>query len=295
VLNQPYRNIEVLIMDDGSIDTTLSIAKEYAACDSRVRVFFQHNKGPSEARNRLIELSMGDYIAICDADDYNCTDRFVSQVEYLEAHKDIDLVSGGLAKISQSGKIIFATKKRHNLDCGKMILKGIKNPIPHGGIMFRRTIVEKIDKPFYRRVVGEDIEVLARLLYVGCRFACTDGFVYYYQMGSLLQESFHKNVVRDKEREVIAELVADGKILDREESERRYANINVAVSANCLRCVKFKITRLFFGIFARYIWYIWPCALRRVVYDVVLAMHLGVDNVYLYDEIDAINKRKTID
>mgnify|MGYP003409033440 CR=1 FL=1 len=37
------------------------------------------------------------------------------------------------------------------------------------------------------------------------------------------------------------------KILDSEESERRYANINVAVRANCLRCVKFKITRLFFG------------------------------------------------
>ena len=294
ILNQPYSNVEVMIMDDGSRDETLAIANEYATRDSRVRVFSQDNKGPAEARNRLIECSNGDYIAICDADDYNCENRFVRQVEYLDSHTDIDLVSGGFAKISALGKVVFATKNRQNPDYDAMILKGIRNPIPHGGIMFRRDIVEKIGKPFYRNIIGEDIDMLARLLFAGCRFAYMDGFVYYYQMGSLLQENFAKNLLRDKERDIISELVAGGKILDTEESLRRYSIINDKVIPNIIEAFKFKVKRLCFGLFADYVWRIKPRMLQRFIYNLAINSRYKDEEVYSFDEMEQINLQKGV-
>lgn len=69
VLKQTYNNIEVLLIDDGSKDNSLRIAKNYAAIDSRIRVFHKKNGGVSSARNLGIEKSTGEYIVFVDSDD----------------------------------------------------------------------------------------------------------------------------------------------------------------------------------------------------------------------------------
>lgn len=69
VLGQTFRDLELILVDDGSIDKTPEICNHLAAEDSRVRVIHQENAGVSAARNAGMNLASGDYIAFADADD----------------------------------------------------------------------------------------------------------------------------------------------------------------------------------------------------------------------------------
>lgn len=70
ILAQSYKNIEVILVDDGSPDKSGTICDEYAALDSRVKVIHQKNMGLSEARNNGIREATGDYLCFIDSDDF---------------------------------------------------------------------------------------------------------------------------------------------------------------------------------------------------------------------------------
>jgi len=69
VLDQTYTNIEILVVDDGSTDTTREVAQRFANTDSRVHVLCQKNNGVAAARNEGIRRAHGEWIAPIDADD----------------------------------------------------------------------------------------------------------------------------------------------------------------------------------------------------------------------------------
>jgi glycosyltransferase involved in cell wall biosynthesis len=70
VIDQMLTDIEIIIVNDGSSDDSLSILKKFAQYDSRVKVISQENKGVSAARNKGLEIASGDWIAFADADDW---------------------------------------------------------------------------------------------------------------------------------------------------------------------------------------------------------------------------------
>ena len=70
ILNQSFKDIEVICVDDGSTDDSLNILKELSMQDTRLKVFTQENQGSSVARNNALEKASGDYIYFFDADDY---------------------------------------------------------------------------------------------------------------------------------------------------------------------------------------------------------------------------------
>ena len=70
IINQTYRNLEIILINDGSSDNSGKICDEYSTIDFRIKVIHQENKGLSGARNRGVEIAKGEYIAFVDSDDW---------------------------------------------------------------------------------------------------------------------------------------------------------------------------------------------------------------------------------
>lgn len=70
IINQTYKNLEIILVDDGSTDNSGRICDEYAEKDDRIIVIHQENAGVSSARNKGIEIAKGEYIGFVDGDDY---------------------------------------------------------------------------------------------------------------------------------------------------------------------------------------------------------------------------------
>ena len=90
VINQRYRNLEIILVDDGSNDRTGTICDELKKSDDRIRVIHQENKGLSAARNSGLDASSGDWIAFLDSDDWIEPDMFLCLLNLaLEHNADI--------------------------------------------------------------------------------------------------------------------------------------------------------------------------------------------------------------
>ena len=70
ILSQTYKNLEIILVDDGSPDNCPQICDEYAQKDNRIKVIHKENGGLSDARNAGIDISKGKFITFIDSDDY---------------------------------------------------------------------------------------------------------------------------------------------------------------------------------------------------------------------------------
>jgi len=103
ILNQTYQNWELLLIDDGSTDQTLAIARSFS--DPRITVIADsfHKQLPDRL-NLAVALSRGQYFARMDGDDIAYPERLQAQVDYLEQHPEIDLVGSGTLTFGQGGQ-----------------------------------------------------------------------------------------------------------------------------------------------------------------------------------------------
>lgn len=159
ILNQRNVNLELLIVNDGSTDSTYEIIKKLTAEDNRVRIINQDNAGLPLALNKAIIESKGNFLARMDADDIAFPERLWQQLKYLNEHPEIDIVASYVEAFGDGRNRIwkFPTKKE---DCDVALL--FFNPLPHPAVMFRRSVIEKTG--FYNTdfEYDQDYELWAR-------------------------------------------------------------------------------------------------------------------------------------
>lgn len=93
LVEQTYRNLEIILIDDGSKDRSGAIADHWASVDQRVRVFHTENRGVSHARNVGLDHARGEWITFVDNDDWLETDMYALMIEGVETH-DVDVCVG---------------------------------------------------------------------------------------------------------------------------------------------------------------------------------------------------------
>lgn len=94
ILVQSFSQLEIIVVDDGSTDSSLYVAKTFEATDSRVHVITKNKGGVSSARNAGIERASGKYIMFCDADDYVAPDWCELHISAIKQHPTAWIVSG---------------------------------------------------------------------------------------------------------------------------------------------------------------------------------------------------------
>lgn len=106
VVNQTYTNWELFLVDDGSKDSSLNIAKSFESKDKRIQVLSDgKNKGLPVRLNQLSQLATGKYYARMDADDMMHPERLAIQIAYLEKNNEVDLLGSGLIAIDNENCI----------------------------------------------------------------------------------------------------------------------------------------------------------------------------------------------
>ena len=101
LINQTYKNIEIIVVNDGSTDNTKEIVENFAYSDDRIKLFNIENSGVSNARNFAIKNSTGNYIAFVDSDDY-ISSNYIEIMLSCALEINLDLVCCNFQKISEN-------------------------------------------------------------------------------------------------------------------------------------------------------------------------------------------------
>lgn len=204
IINQTYRNLEIIIVNDGSTDNSWDIIKKYAREDSRIIVINQENQGLSIARNVGIEKSTGDYLMFIDSDDYISLEVCQSAVDFMKRYGKMDML--------QFARYRFDTvKKKKEEVCldGTLIYAGVdllEKSVKAGRFfasscnkIYRRGFLEQYGMKFIKDIYYEDLYFVFQCM-IYCRvIGLLSDTYYFYRItpGSIT------NTIKEKDRDVL--------------------------------------------------------------------------------------------
>jgi glycosyltransferase involved in cell wall biosynthesis len=143
ILGQTYRDLELVVVDDGSTDATPEILSRYAAADERLVVHAQENAGYVAALNTAAALAQGELLARLDADDTAEPGRIARQVAVLDAHPDVAVVGGSLLVVDAGGRPFYLARYPANAAEVRAALAE-RTPLAHPTVLLRRAVFDAV-------------------------------------------------------------------------------------------------------------------------------------------------------
>lgn len=199
IICQTYKNIEIILVDDGSTDGSSLVCDSYEKKDNRIKVIHKKNGGLSSARNAGLDICKGEYITFIDSDDYIERDYIETLINIISTNDaDISIVNRFEVK---DGKIIkpnyYFPLKKENINSKELIEMFSLDILPHEawGKLYKSKI---FDKARYKDglKVFEDIEFILRVLAKNeLKTNCdTSKYLYNYRFreDSIMNEKFNK-------------------------------------------------------------------------------------------------------
>ena len=181
ILDQTFRDFELIAVDDCSVDRSWEIVKKYADQDVRIKAVRNLvNLGGCLTLNVGLKLARGKYIARLDNDDWFFPDRLEKQFKFLEEHPDIGLVGGGMEMMNPAGEVYG--KRVYSLSDDEIRKKiFFCSPFAHPLVMMRKAVLDKVGyyDPIY--APADDYELYFR---IGCesKFANLDAILMRYRV-----------------------------------------------------------------------------------------------------------------
>jgi glycosyltransferase involved in cell wall biosynthesis len=181
VLAQTYRDIEVLVVDDGSTDHTADVLAAYRG-NPRVHLHSQPNAGQTTAKNRGIRAASGDFVAFCDADDAWLPQKLAVQIPAFARNDRIGVVYSRAAAIAPDGRRVPTEPMRVPYVSGAITEQLFKfNLVPFGTAVIRRACLNEMGDFDERYRMGIDWELWLRLS-TRYEFLFVDELTYLYRI-----------------------------------------------------------------------------------------------------------------
>lgn len=151
VLAQTYRDLEIIIVDDGSTDKSIDICKQFQ--DERIRIIHQQNRGLAGARNTGIRQARGEYLAFVDSDDLWLPEKLAKHLEHFERSPEVGVSFSRSSLIDDQGKPLGIYQMPKLTDITPEYLF-CRNPISNGSsVVIRRAVLDTIK--FQENLYGE--------------------------------------------------------------------------------------------------------------------------------------------
>lgn len=167
IVNQTYKNIEIIVIDDGSKDNSFEVAKNYLESqnyNNNYRIYTRPNRGMCNTLNEIAQQSRGKYISFIGSDDYWMLNKIEEQLLFLENNPDIALVHSKSIKVDENDNeigILEYTNKKNSGNIFESIIFG-KGGINTPSHLYRTEIYKEIG--FYdSKLKFEDIDFWLRL------------------------------------------------------------------------------------------------------------------------------------
>lgn len=180
ILGQSYKDIEVVVVDDCSTDSSADLVQRISESDNRVRLIrHSENKGAGMARRTGIAHIRGEYMAFCDADDYIKEDCIERLVKAMTTH-DVDIVAAGLIVVDEAGKV--RSERVPNYEIQEGMQKYMPNPQDtkrfFPTMLLRSSLWENVE--YSNRRYAEDAPTIMKVLYYARRILMLDYAGYFY-------------------------------------------------------------------------------------------------------------------
>ena len=197
IVNQSYKELEILIMEGQSTDQSLKICRKWEKLDSRIKVISRKDGGLGPARNYGIKISRGEFIFFVDSDDYLNNNAIKILMEKMDENI-VDVVAGGYKVVSEKDYDKQEYFLPIKLGCDEIIqdIKSRKRYIRRGSVtmwgkLYRTSFIKKkyIEMP---AGVAEDLAVFPIIAYSARKIKCVDEIVYFY---SERQDSVSNNTL----------------------------------------------------------------------------------------------------
>ena len=163
ILLQTSKDLEFILIDDGSKDDTLAVIRRHAAKDNRIVVVEKENTGLADSLNVGIRIARGEWIARIDQDDIAIPHRIEAQLDYVRTYSDTILVGSGCIEIDQSGK----ERRRHYYprehDQLTRHMERGGSPFPHSTAFFKALNVRQLGGYRIRMNGAEDVDLWLRM------------------------------------------------------------------------------------------------------------------------------------
>lgn len=181
LINQTYKEIEIIVVNDGSIDNSLEIANEIAKKDSRIKIYSKENGGLSSARNYGIEKSTGKYIGFVDSDDYVRKDMFEILMDMIESNNaQMSICGWYLVENNNIRECNFKSGRKvlNNEQATDILLNHVSFDNFACNKLFEKRLFEEIKFPEGKLL--EDLLTIYKLINISERIVIDSVPLYYY-------------------------------------------------------------------------------------------------------------------
>jgi len=168
ILKQTFADFELIIINDGSTDSTFEKIEKWKRKDSRVKVVHQENIGRSLSRNKGLDMAQADYVAFADADDISTPKRLELTYNYLKKNPDVCAVSGIFDRICMRGVFLYkALVVFEHKDIEMKLLNDIGDQFHQSCSMVRKEIAIKVGGYNPAHILGDDVGFFLKMARAG--------------------------------------------------------------------------------------------------------------------------------